>query len=113
MTQQPALAGSRLGFFGARTGAASALGAAAELGRTVGAVVSRGGRPDLALPVLHRVRAPTLLLVGGNDGQVIAFNEQALRVLGPPSELRIISGAGHLFEEPGTLEQVAAAAAAW
>ena len=113
VTQQPALAGLRLGFFGASTGAASALGAAAELGSTVGAVVSRGGRLDLALPVLHRVRAPTLLLVGGNDGQVIALNHQALRVLSPPSELRIIPGAGHLFEEPGTLEQVADAAAAW
>lgn len=113
MTQQPTLAGLRLGFFGASTGAASALGAAAELGSTVGAVVSRGGRPDLALPVLHRVRAPTLLLVGSNDGSVIALNEQALRVLGPPSELRIIPGAGHLFEEPGTLEQVADATAAW
>lgn len=113
VTQQPVLAGLRLGFFGASTGAASALGAAAELGSTAGAVVSRGGRPDLVLPVLHRVRAPTLLLVGGNDGPVIALNEQALRVLGPPSELRIIPGAGHLFEEPGTLEQVANAAAAW
>jgi putative phosphoribosyl transferase len=113
VTQKPALAALRLGFFGASTGAASALGAAAELGSRVEAVVSRGGRPDLALPVLHRVRAPTLLLVGGNDGPVIALNEQALRVLGPPSELRIIPGAGHLFEEPGTLEQVADAAAAW
>ena len=90
MTQQPTLAGLRVGYFGASTGAALALGAAAELGSAVGAVVSRGGRADLTLPVPHRVRAPTLMLVGGNDDSFITLNEQALQVIGPTSKLRTI-----------------------
>ncbi|GAB3853862.1 hypothetical protein GCM10028822_23140 [Hymenobacter terrigena] len=111
--QQPALAKLPLGLFGASTGAASALGAAAELGPRVRAVVARGGRPDLVLPLLPSVSAPTLLLVGGNDAEVIALNKKAHLALGPPSELCLIPGAGHLFEEPGALEAVAAAATAW
>lgn len=102
-----------LGYFGASTGAAAALIAAATLGDTIRAVVSRGGRPDLAMPILADVSAPTLLLVGGLDLPVIAMNEAAYQQLGGPKELRIIPGASHLFEEPGTLEQVADAAADW
>jgi putative phosphoribosyl transferase len=111
--QQPALAKLPLGLFGASTGAASALSTAAELGLKVRAVVCRGGRPDLALPVLPGVSAPTLLLVGSQDEEVVRLNQQALQALSSPSELRIVPGAGHLFEEPGTLEQVASAATDW
>jgi putative phosphoribosyl transferase len=106
-------AGLRLGFFGSSTGGGAALVAAAELGERVGAVVSRGGRPDLAGSALRRVTCPTLLIVGGDDDVVIDLNEQAMRELRCEKELRIIPGASHLFEEPGTLEQVANAAAAW
>jgi putative phosphoribosyl transferase len=106
-------AGLRLGFFGSSTGGGAALVAAAELGERVGAVVSRGGRPDLAGSALRRVTCPTLLIVGGDDDLVIDLNEQAMRELRCEKELRIIPGASHLFEEPGTLEQVANAAAAW
>ena len=102
-----------IGYFGASTGAAAALVAAASLGDEVGAVVSRGGRPDLAIPVLDRVTAPTLLIVGGNDVPVIAMNEEAQRHLRCENELEIIRGATHLFEEPGALEKVADLAAAW
>ncbi len=102
-----------LGNFGASTGAAAALIAAATLGEEIRAVVSRGGRPDLALPVLGEVTAPTLLIVGGLDLQVIEMNEVALQHLKGPKALRIIPGATHLFEEPGTLEQAAEAAADW
>lgn len=102
-----------LGYFGASTGAAAALIAAATLGDGIRAVVSRGGRPDLAMPVLADVTAPTLLLVGGLDLPVIEMNEAAYQRLGGPKELRIIPGATHLFEESGTLEQVADAAAEW
>ncbi|PWU47259.1 hydrolase [Micromonospora globispora] len=102
-----------VGLFGASTGAAAALVAAAERPDRVRAVVSRGGRPDLAGASLSAVRAPTLLLVGGLDEQVIVLNEQAKAQLGDVAELRIVPGATHLFEEPGTLEQVADEAASW
>lgn len=102
-----------IGLFGASTGAAAALVAAAERPDDVPAVVSRGGRPDLAAAALGRVRAATLLLVGGRDPQVLRLNEQAKAQLGGPAELRVVPGATHLFEEPGALEQVARDAAAW
>jgi alpha-beta hydrolase superfamily lysophospholipase len=111
--QQAATRGLALGYFGASTGAAAALRAAAALGPEIGAVVSRGGRPDLALDDLARVQAPTLLIVGGNDAVVIELNCAAYRELCGEKELKIIPGATHLFEEPGTLEQVATAAADW
>ena len=103
----------RFGYFGASTGAAAALWAAAEVGDRVGAVVSRGGRPDLAMAALHRVQAPTLLIVGGLDRQVIQLNRQALAKLRTEKELAIIPGASHLFEEPGTLGEVARLASEW
>ena len=102
----------RSGYFGASTGAAAALTAAAELGGQVGAVVSRGGRPDLARR-LGAVRAPTLLIVGGADHQVLELNREAQRQLRCPSELAVIPGATHLFEEPGALEQVSRLAIDW
>lgn len=101
------------GYFGASTGAGAALQAAARQPGAVGAVVSRGGRPDLAGLYLSRVAAPTLLLVGGNDGPVVGMNEEALAKLTCPKQLIIIPGATHLFEEPGTLEQVAQEALHW
>lgn len=101
-----------LGLFGASTGAAAALGAAAERPEVVRAVVSRGGRPDLA-PDLGSVRAPSLLLVGGHDQQVLSMNQQAQQQLTAPCEVRVVPGATHLFEEPGALEQVAEAASDW
>lgn len=103
----------RLGYFGASTGAGAALEAAARDPSFVGAVVSRGGRPDLAERYLPAVIAPTLLIVGSNDTPVIEMNEQALRLLTCPKDLVIIPGASHLFEEPGTLEQVADHALRW
>jgi putative phosphoribosyl transferase len=103
-----------VGYFGASTGAAAALvAAAAEWRGKVGAVVSRGGRPDLAREALAAVRAPTLLIVGGDDYEVIELNRQALARLACEKSLEIVPGATHLFEEPGTLEQVAALAADW
>jgi putative phosphoribosyl transferase len=101
------------GYFGASTGAAAALVAAAERPDVVRAVVSRGGRPDLAGPALPRVRAPVLLIVGGEDVQVIELNRQALAQLGVEARLVIIPGATHLFEEHGALDQVAAYARQW
>ncbi len=101
-----------LGYFGASTGAAAALVAAAQ-DETVSAVVSRGGRPDLAMRHLASVRAPTLLIVGGHDFGVIELNEKAYRVLRCEKSIKIVPGATHLFEEPGTLEQVAELAAEW
>jgi putative phosphoribosyl transferase len=101
------------GYFGASTGAAAALAAAARLGSAVRAVVSRGGRPDLAIDVLPAVRAATLLLVGSRDVPVIAMNRRAAEALSAEKRLVIIEGAGHLFEEPGTLDQVVAHATAW
>ena len=103
----------RLGNFGASTGGAAALVAAAALPRDVGAVVSRGGRPDLAGNELPRVRAPTLLIVGGEDHVVIDLNEQARAQMRCEVRLEIIPGATHLFEEPGALERVAELAADW
>jgi putative phosphoribosyl transferase len=100
-------------YFGASTGAAAALIAAAELQDAIRAVVSRGGRPDLAASALSRVKAPTLLIVGGDDVPVIELNEQAFKQLQCEKKLEIISGATHLFEEPGTLEQVATLATRW
>lgn len=102
-----------IGYFGASTGAASALKAAAFLGDYVRAVVSRGGRPDLAIDVLPEVTAATLLLVGSEDYYVIEQNEAALARLSAPKNMELIPGAGHLFEEPGTLEEVARKAADW
>ncbi len=103
-----------VGYFGASTGAAAALVAAAARPRAVSAVVSRGGRPDLAAPALPRVKAPTLLIVGGDDMPVISLNERALATLGTANKvLEIVPGATHLFEEPGALEEVARLAADW
>ena len=103
-----------LGYFGASTGAAAALQAAAEAGNKVSTVVSRGGRPDLAgAKALGQVRCPALLIVGGHDDVVIELNQQAYALLTCEKELSIVPGATHLFEEPGTLEQVAALASAW
>src|SRR3989440_10657850 len=102
-----------VGYFGSSTGGGAALVAAAELGETVGAVVSRGGRPDLAGDALPKVQSPTLLIVGGLDYPVIEMNKAALARMHCEKELKIIPGATHLFEEPGTLEQVADLAAEW
>lgn len=102
-----------LGYFGASTGAASALRAAAFFGNSICAVVSRGGRPDLALNDLDKVKAPTLLLVGGLDTQVIWLNQKAYEKLECPKKMEIVPGASHLFEEPGKLETVAEIAALW
>ncbi|WP_108660143.1 dienelactone hydrolase family protein [Acuticoccus kandeliae] len=102
-----------LGYFGASTGAAAALVAAARQGNAVAAVVSRGGRPDLAGDALEHVRAPTLLIVGTNDVDVVALNRKALRSLNEDSRLFLVPGATHLFEEKGALETVAEAAADW
>lgn len=110
---QPDLKALPVGLFGSSTGAAAALVAAAEAPELVSAVVSRGGRPDLAGPVLERVRAPTLLIVGGEDYQVLELNHIAQRHLRCESSLVIVPGATHLFEEPGTLDQVVVAAANW
>jgi pimeloyl-ACP methyl ester carboxylesterase len=103
----------KLGLFGSSTGAAGALFAAAERPDSVAAVVSRGGRPDLAAPVLERVKAPTLLIVGGHDYPVIDMNRTALASLRSEKKLVIVPGATHLFEEPGTLEKVAELARDW
>jgi dienelactone hydrolase len=99
--------------FGASTGAAAALVAAAERPHAVRAVISRGGRPDLAGDALPRVQAPTLLIVGGADDIVIELNRQAMGRMRAPVSLEIVPGATHLFEEPGTLEQVSRLAVAW
>lgn len=104
----------KIGYFGASTGAAAALRAAARLGNQIAAVVSRGGRPDLAgRGPLEKVVSPTLLIVGGNDDIVIDLNRQAAALLSCTKEVAIVPGASHLFEEPGTLEQVARQAANW
>jgi putative phosphoribosyl transferase len=102
-----------IGYFGASTGAGAALVAAARDKPEIAAVVSRGGRPDLAGDWLGHVRAPTLLIVGSLDGQVIELNKQAYDALPFPKHMTIIKGAGHLFEEPGTLEEVIVHASAW
>src|SRR5688500_1567670 len=106
-------AGLRMGYFGSSTGAAAALVAAADENNDIGAVVSRGGRPDLAGDALPCVRAPTLLIVGGDDDAVIPLNEKALAHLRCEKRLEIVPGASHLFDEPGTLDHVADLAARW
>ena len=106
-------AGIPVGLFGASTGAAAALVAAAERPGVVRAVVSRGGRPDLAGPALERVRAPTLLVVGGRDRQVLELNREAMSRMRGEVELEVVEGATHLFEEPGALEEVARRAGGW
>ena len=113
LTSHPAAAGLPIGFFGASTGAGAALWAAADPGVPVSAVVSRGGRPDLAGERLAAVRAPTLLIVGGADTVVIELNRRALAQMTCPAELAIVPGATHLFEEPGTLSEVAVLARDW
>ena len=113
LKQQPRLREMAIGYFGASTGAAAALKAAAVLGSAVRAVVSRGGRPDLAGAELLAVQAATLLIVGGNDEIVIELNKEAYAKLRATKELQIIPGASHLFEESGALEQVARLATAW
>ena len=113
LDSEPLLANLPLGLFGASTGAAAALVAAAKLPHRVGAVVSRGGRPDLAGEALKTVRAPTLLIVGGIDFGVIELNEQAFAQLPGPKALKIVPGASHLFREPGALETVIGHAARW
>ncbi len=110
---EPGVAGLPLGLFGASTGAAAALVAAAALGDRVGAIVSRGGRPDLAGRALDRISVPTLLIVGGADAPVIELNRQACAGLRGPKALEIVPGASHLFPERGALEAVIAHAAAW
>jgi putative phosphoribosyl transferase len=113
LTTFPATAALKIGYFGASTGAAAALEAAAKLPHCVGAIVSRGGRPDLAGEALSRVQAPTLLLVGALDTSVIELNRQAYSLLRGTKQLELIAGATHLFEEAGTLEQVAQRAQQW
>ena len=107
------VAGKPLGYFGSSSGAASALAAAARLPRRIEAVVSRGGRPDLAGPGLAKVRAATLLIVGGLDKDTLTLNREALAMLPGPKNLTVIANATHLFEEPGTLDEVARLAARW
>ena len=111
--QREDMADYDLGYFGASTGAAAALIAAAEMPELIRAVVSRGGRPDLAGDALSRVKAPTLFIVGGNDVPVIGMNREAFAVIPAEKRLEIVPGATHLFEEPGALEQVARLAGDW
>lgn len=113
LLENPRTGGMRVGYFGASTGAAAALSAAARIPDTVAAIVSRGGRPDLANRELERVRAPTLLIVGGADLEVLELNQSALERLDTEKELAIVPGATHLFEEPGALEEVARLATDW
>ncbi|MFC5478524.1 dienelactone hydrolase family protein [Massilia suwonensis] len=110
---EPLTAPLPLGLFGASTGAAAALRVAADSGTGIAAVVSRGGRPDLAGAALAQVIAPTLLIVGGEDGAVLDLNREALVALAGEKSLEIVPGATHLFEEPGALEQVASLACRW
>ena len=111
--RQPEAAGLPLGYFGASTGAAAALRAAAQFGDAIAAVVSRGGRPDLTGPAISRVTAPTLLIVGGLDDVVIGMNETAYAELRAEKQMVIVPCATHLFEETGTLEEAASLALAW
>jgi dienelactone hydrolase len=113
LSNQPDTESLVVGYFGASTGAAAALMAAASLSPKIGAVVSRGGRPDLAMASLGKVLAPTLLIVGGDDYQVIELNEAAYKQLRCEKHLAIVPGATHLFEEPGTLDEVARLASDW
>ena len=111
--EEPATDQLRIGYFGSSTGGGAALVAAAELAHDTGAVVSRGGRPDLAGESLQRVQAPTLLIVGGEDDVVIGLNQRALTHMHCEAKLEIVPGATHLFEEPGALDRVANLAADW
>jgi dienelactone hydrolase len=113
LAQQPDTSALPVGYFGASTGAGAALVAAAERPDAVAAIVSRGGRPDLAGPSLGAVRAPALLIVGGADAPVIEMNRDAMRQMSALTHLEIVPSATHLFEEPGALEQVATLARAW
>jgi dienelactone hydrolase len=113
LMEQPETRDLRIGYFGASTGAAAALVAAAIHPKSIGAVVSRGGRPDLAGDLLARVQAPTLLIVGGDDRAVIEMNRDAYAQLTCKKKLEIVPGATHLFEEPGALETVARLAGDW
>jgi predicted alpha/beta-hydrolase family hydrolase len=113
ISQQPAAAHLRLGYFGASTGGAAALCAAAQIGETIGAVVSRGGRPDMAGSALPRVTTATLLIVGSLDEVVLHLNESAYAQLRCVKALHVVNGATHLFEEPGKLEEVAQLATQW
>ena len=113
LSRQPRTNALRVGLFGASTGGGAALVAAAQVPERVAAVVSRGGRPDLAGAALPKVKAPTLLIAGGDDLPVIEWNEEALEQLACEKRLEIVPGASHLFEEPGTLERVAELARAW
>jgi len=113
LQEQPRTKGLVIGYFGASTGAAAALKAAAAGDSKIGAVVSRGGRPDLAEEALTHVQSPTLLIVGGNDHVVIELNREAYARLKGKKQLVIVPGATHLFEEPGTLEEVARLATDW
>ena len=113
LTEQPQAGSLDVAYFGASTGAAAALNAAATFGSSIGAVVSRGGRPDLAMAALERVQSPTLLIVGGLDDVVIDLNRQAYEQLKGEKHLAIVPAATHLFEEPGALQEVARLAAEW
>jgi dienelactone hydrolase len=112
-TGEPSLSGLRFGTFGASTGAGAALASAAYRPSAVGAVVSRGGRPDLAGPALEEVQAPTLLIVGSQDPTVLELNLQAQTVMSAPTQLHVVEGATHLFPEPGALEEVSEQAGRW
>lgn len=113
ISKQPELTSCSIGYFGASTGAASALQAAARLGEKIGAVVSRGGRPDLAANALTQVKAPVLLIVGSLDKEVILLNQKAWALLSHHKQLVIVDGASHLFEEKGKLDEVASLATNW
>ena len=113
LRENPTTRNLAFGYFGASTGAAAALIAAAKIPEEIKAVVSRGGRPDLAVDYLQKVKAPTLLIVGGNDPTVLDLNKKALVRLSVLKKLEIVSGASHLFEEPGKLEEVAKLSADW
>jgi putative phosphoribosyl transferase len=113
LQDQPGPGNERIGYFGASTGAAAALSAATAPGVEVHAIVSRGGRPDLAFDDLPNVRTPTLLIVGERDDAVLKYNYEAQRQLGGPNRITTVPGATHLFEEPGALEQVARLAGDW
>jgi len=113
LRQNPATASLAIGYFGASTGAAAALIAAAKLPNDVKAVVSRGGRPDLASEHLAKVKAPTLLIVGGDDFEVLEMNKNALKLIRAEKKLEVVPGATHLFEEPGKLQEAAELAIHW
>ena len=113
LDQQPETRGMTVGYFGASAGGGAAMIAAAELKHRISAIVSGGGRPDLSGKALHRVKCPTLLLVGGDDKSIIALNESAFPQLGGTRELRIVPDASHFFEGPGKLEQMAHLSAQW